>query len=85
MCAGFVCWNPELLLYCIDWSVVRIGRRESISVYIMLRRVGVNLHGLECTCHNWGTVRILINGLLLLLLLLLLLKSVGNARMGESD
>ena len=48
---------------CIDWTVVRIGRRGSMSAYIIWRRVGggVNLHGLECTCHNWGKVRVLIN------------------------
>ena len=32
-----------------------------MSAYIMLR-VGFNLHGLECVCHNWGKVRVLING-----------------------
>ena len=36
----------------IDWTVVSIDRRGSISASIMLRRVGVNLHGLECMCHN---------------------------------
>ena len=37
---------------CIDWTVVSIDRRGSISASIMLRRVGVYLHGLECMCHN---------------------------------
>ena len=46
---------------CIDWTVVGIDRRGSISAYIMLR-AGVNLHGLECMCHNGGKVRVLING-----------------------
>ena len=47
---------------CFDWTVVRIDRRGSMSAYIMLTRVGVNLHGLECMCQNWGKVRVHING-----------------------
>ena len=49
---------------CIDWTVVRIDRRGSMNPYIIWRRVGVNLHRLECTSHNRGKVRVPINGLM---------------------
>ena len=47
---------------CIDWTVVRIDKRGSMSAYIIWRRAGVNLHMLECACRNLGKLQVLIHG-----------------------
>ena len=53
LCVRVVCVGTlSCCSICIDWTVVRIDRRGPMSTYIMLMRVRVNLHGLECTCHN---------------------------------
>ena len=53
LCVRVVCVGTlSCCSICFDRTVVRIDRRGSMSAYIMLKRVGVNLHGLECMCHN---------------------------------
>ena len=53
LCVRVVCVGTlSCCSICIDWTVARIDRRGSMSAYIMLKRVWVNLHGLECMCHN---------------------------------
>ena len=53
LCVRVVCVETlSCCSLCFDWTVVGIDRRGSMSTYIMLKRVGVNLHGLECMCHN---------------------------------
>ena len=64
VCAGYVL-EPLVIAIsaCINWTVVRIDNRESMSAYIIWRRVGVDLlNCFEMCCRNWGQVWVLING-----------------------
>ena len=56
LCVQVLCVLTLSCYICIDWTVVRKDMRGSTSAYIIWRRVGIHLHGLECNCLNWRKV-----------------------------